>query len=88
MFETPPKVVPGGAKFRESLNVGSTSLSAKARCIVCQSVTLQTTTEPDVASQEVEDLLKKLSREYLGDRYHLLYRNVRETTAQLSLRDS
>ena len=53
MFETPPRVVPGGARFRESLLVGSTSLSAR----------------------EVEDLLKRFSREYLGDRYHLLYRN-------------
>ena len=28
----------------------------------------------------MEDLLKKLSREYLGDRYHLLYRNVSTVT--------
>ncbi len=53
MFETPPRVVPGGARFRESVLVGRTALSAR----------------------EVEDLLKRFSREYLGDRYHLLYRN-------------
>ena len=46
-------MVPGGARFRESLAVGETSLT----------------------SAEVEELLKRLSREYLGDRYHLLYRN-------------
>jgi hypothetical protein len=53
VFETPPRVVPGGARFRESLLVGTTTMSAP----------------------EVESLLKRLSREYLGDRYHLLYRN-------------
>lgn len=53
VFETPPRMVPGGARFRESVDVGKTNMTAK----------------------EVEDLLKKLSREYLGDRYHLLYRN-------------
>lgn len=55
MFETPPRVVPGGAQFRETLVVGVTLLSRK----------------------EVDELLKRFSREYLGDRYHLLFRNVR-----------
>jgi hypothetical protein len=61
VFETPPRVVPGGARFRESVLVGTTSLSAK----------------------EVEDLLKRFSREYLGDRYHLLYRNCNHFCEEL-----
>ena len=55
MFETPPRVVPGGAKFKESVVIGTTRLSAS----------------------QVQDVLRKMSREYLGDRYHLLFRNVR-----------
>jgi hypothetical protein len=55
VFETPPRVVPGGAKYRETIELGTTQL-----------------TQP-----EVDELLKRLSREYLGDRYHLLFRNVR-----------
>ncbi len=66
VFETPPRVVPGGARFRETIVVGSTNLSA----------------------QQVEELLKRLSREYLGDRYHLLYRNVRPNNSLQRLRSS
>lgn len=55
VFETPPRVVPGGAKFRESLVIGTTTLSPT----------------------QVQDLLRRMSREYLGDRYHLLFKNVR-----------
>ena len=55
MFETPPRVVPGGAKFREALVIGTTPLTAA----------------------QVQDLLRRMSREYLGDRYHLLFKNVR-----------
>ena len=57
MFETPPRVVPGGARFREVIELGTTSLS----------------------SSQVDEVLKRMSRDYLGDRYHLLYRNVRRT---------
>ena len=59
VFETPPRVVPGGARFREVIELGHTSLS----------------------SSQVDEVLKRMSREYLGDRYHLLYRNVRHATA-------
>ena len=61
MFETPPRVVPGGARFRESLQVGNTSLSPV----------------------HVEELLRRLSREYLGNRYHLLYRNCNHFCEEL-----
>ena len=54
VFETPPRVVPGGAKFRECLVIGTTPLTAA----------------------QVQDLLRRMSREYLGDRYHLLFKNV------------
>jgi len=57
VFETPPRVVPGGAKFRETLVIGTTTLSPS----------------------QVQDLLRRMSREYLGDRYHLLFKNVRTT---------
>lgn len=64
VFETPPRVVPGGARFRESIPVGTTTLSAA----------------------EVEELLKSMSREYLGNRYHLLYRNCNHFCEDLCAR--
>lgn len=57
-------MVPGGARYRESIALGPTALSG----------------------QEVEDLVKRLSREYLGDRYHLLYRNCNHFTSELAER--
>jgi len=53
-------MVPGGAKFRETIELGVTQM-----------------TQP-----QVDELLRRLSRDYLGDRYHLLYRNVRAHRAE------